>query len=258
MFSTIKAAAELIAGAKRIVVFTGAGISADSGIPTFRDPLTSIWAHYDPEKLETANAFRENAALVWGWYLWRRALVAQASPSAAHLAVAQLAQTGREVTVVTQNIDDLHERAGSSGVIHLHGALDLPKCFACHRTPASVSLDHQFVSEGLSVEPPRRPRCNGKLRPGVVWFGEDLPTAVWKRAVQAAQGCDVLLSIGTSGVVFPAAEIPRIALKSGARVVHINTTETPLESPLEMSLVGRAAICVPAIVSPIAMPGEVV
>ncbi|NVL45807.1 hypothetical protein F2S75_04595, partial [Pseudomonas syringae pv. actinidiae] len=122
----------------------------------------------------------------------------------------------------------------------------------------AVTFDQQFVSDGLSVEPPRCPRCNGKLRPGVVWFGEDLPIAVWKRAVGAAQGCDVLLSIGTSGVVFPAAEIPRIALKSGARVVHINTTETPLESPLEMSLIGRAAVCVPAIVSQIAAPGKVV
>ncbi|MCF5182961.1 NAD-dependent protein deacylase [Pseudomonas syringae] len=258
MASTIEAVAELVAGAKRIVVFTGAGISADSGIPTFRDPLTGIWAQYDPEKLETANAFRKDAALVWGWYLWRRAQVAQASPNAAHLAVVQLAQSGREVTVVTQNIDDLHERAGSTGVIHLHGALAVPKCFACHRIPASVSFDQQFFSDGLSVEPPRCPRCNGKLRPGVVWFGEDLPIAVWKRAVEAAQGCDVLLSIGTSGVVFPAAEIPRIALKSGARVVHINTTETPLESPLEMSLIGRAAACVPAIVSQIAAPGKVV
>ncbi|WP_122281504.1 SIR2 family NAD-dependent protein deacylase [Pseudomonas syringae] len=258
MASTIEVAAELIAGAKRIVVFTGAGISADSGIPTFRDPLTGIWAQYDPEKLETAKAFREDPALVWGWYLWRKALVAQANPNAAHLAIVQVAQSGRDVTVVTQNIDDLHERAGSTGVIHLHGALALPKCFACHRTPASVSFDSQYVSEGLSVEPPRCPRCNGKLRPGIVWFGEDLPIAAWKRAVQAAKDCDVLLSIGTSGVVFPAAEIPRIALKSGARVVHINTTETPLESPLEMSLIGRAAICVPAIVSQIAAHSRVV
>lgn len=131
MASTIKAVATLIGNAKRIVVFTGAGISAESGIPTFRELLTGIWARHNPEKLETANAFREDAALIWGWYVWRRAQVGAVAPNAAHLAIAQLARY-RDVTVVTQNIDDLHERAGSTNVIHLHGSLGQPKCFACH------------------------------------------------------------------------------------------------------------------------------
>ncbi|WP_346395040.1 NAD-dependent protein deacylase [Pseudomonas syringae] len=248
MISTIEAIAILIGDGKRIVVFTGAGISAESGIPTFRDPLTGIWARHDPEKLETANAFREDAALVWGWYLWRRAQVARAAPNAAHLAIAHLART-REVTVVTQNIDDLHERAGSTDVIHLHGSLAQPKCFACHRIPADQSFESPIVSQRLRIEPPRCPRCKGKLRPGVVWYGEDLPAAAWKRAVLATKGCDVLLSIGTSGVVFPAAEIPIIAQQSGAYVVHINPELVAHQSNRVFCLIGRAAEQVPALVS---------
>lgn len=134
-----------VGDAKRIVVFTGAGISAESGISTFRDPLTGIWARHNPQKLETASAFREDAALIWGWYLWRRAQVAQAAPNAAHQAIVQLARS-REVTVNTQNIDDLHERAGSADVIHLHGSLAQPKCFACHRTPADFSFEVSIAS----------------------------------------------------------------------------------------------------------------
>lgn len=251
MTSTIEAIATLIGGAKRIVVFTGAGISAESGIPTFRDPLTGIWAHHDPEKLETASAFRADAALVWGWYLWRRAQVARAEPNAAHLAIVHLAKT-RQVTVVTQNIDDLHERAGSTDVIHLHGSLAQPKCFACHRIPADQSFENPIASEGLKIEPPRCPRCKGKLRPGVVWFGEDLPAAAWKRAVLATKGCDVLLSIGTSGGGVPAAEIPIIAQQSGAYVVHINPAPVAHQSSRVFCLIGRAAEQVPDLVSLIA------
>lgn len=248
MTSPIETVAALIRDAKRIAVFTGAGISAESGIPTFRDPMTGIWAHHDPEKLETADAFRKDAALVWGWYMWRRAHVAGAVPNAAHLAIAQLARV-REVTVVTQNIDDLHARAGSTDVIHLHGSLAQPKCFACHRTPAALPFENPVTSEGLRIEPPRCPRCNGKLRPGVVWFGENLPAAAWKRAVLAAKECDVLLSIGTSGVVFPAAEIPIVAHHAGACVVHINLAQVAQPSNREFCLIGRAAEHVPALVS---------
>lgn len=248
MTSTIEAVAALVGDAKRIVVFTGAGISAESGIPTFRDPMTGIWARHDPQSLETSSAFRKDAALVWGWYLWRRTQVAQAAPNAAHNAIAQLART-REVTVVTQNIDDLHERAGSVDVIHLHGSLAQPKCFACHRIPPASSFEGLIASEGLRIEPPRCPRCNGKIRPGVVWFGEDLPAAAWKRAVLAARDCDLLISIGTSGVVFPAAEIPMMALHAGAYVVHINPEQVAEPSSRELCLVGRATEHVPALVS---------
>jgi NAD-dependent deacetylase len=247
MIRTVEAVVSLVGGANRIVVFTGAGISAESGIPTFRDPLTGIWARQDPEKLETANAFREDAALVWGWYLWRRAQVAQAVPNAAHQAIAQLTWT-RDVTVITQNIDDLHERAGAVDVIHLHGSLEQPKCFACHRTPTAFSFEEPIASEDMRIEPPRCPRCRGKLRPGVVWFGEELPAVAWKKAVLATKNCDVLLSIGTSGVVFPAAEIPTMALRAGAYVVHINPVQVVQPSCRELCLVGRATEIVPALV----------
>lgn len=255
MASTTEAVAALVGDAKRIVVFTGAGISAESGIPTFRDPLTGIWARHDPQKLETARAFREDAALVWGWYVWRRAQVAQATPNAAHQAIVQLAKT-RDVTVITQNIDDLHERAGSADVIHLHGNLAQPKCFACHRTPAAFSFEEPIAGEGMRIEPPRCPHCNGKLRPGVVWFGEDLPAAAWKQSAQAARDCDVLLSIGTSGVVFPAAEIPIMALRAGAYVVHINPVRVAQPSSRELCLIGRATEHLPTLVSLICLPSD--
>ncbi|WP_390896771.1 SIR2 family NAD-dependent protein deacylase [Pseudomonas atacamensis] len=168
-------------------------------------------------------------------YPWRRAQVAAAAPNAAHLAIAQLARY-RDVTVVTQDIDDLHDRAGSTNVIHLHGSLGQPKCFACHRPPAIFPFEKPVASEGLRIEPPRCARCNGKLRPSIVWFGEDLPTAAWKSAVLAAKECDVLLSIGTSGVVLPAAEIPIIARRAGACVVHVNPAQAAQPSTRELCL----------------------
>ncbi len=236
----LEQAAKALLGANEIVCFTGAGISVESGIPTYRDRLTGLWARRKPDHLETAKAFRENPSLVWGWYLWRRRQVAQAEPNAAHLALRQLAILGKKVSIITQNIDDLHERAGSVEVLHLHGCLAKPKCFACHR-PAELSRDQVTVAEdGALIDPPRCKRCNGKLRPGVVWFGEDLPSGVWKSAVALVKSCDVLISVGTSGVVTPAAGIPELALSSGAVVIHVNTDDVGMGSPNELMLIGRA------------------
>ncbi|MDU9034279.1 NAD-dependent deacylase [Pseudomonas corrugata] len=234
--------------ARHIAVFTGAGISAESGIPTFRDPLTGLWARHDPQRLETAKAFRENLALVWGWYLWRRQHALRALPNPAHRAITNLAASGRRVTVITQNIDDLHERAGSRDVIHLHGSLMTPKCFACHR-PAELIEGAQAASqEGVLIEPPRCQRCNGRLRPGVVWFGEDLPAGTWKAAAHAARQCDVLLSIGTSGVVMPAASLPDLALAAGAVVIHINLCDVSMDQPKELMLIGPAGRILPPLI----------
>lgn len=172
--SDIETAISALNAARKVVFFTGAGISAQSGIPTFRDKLTGLWERHSPQTLETAKAFKDNPALVWGWYLWRRSQVAKALPNAAHEMISDLATTGREVTVITQNIDDLHERAGCADVIHLHGSLDKPICFACKR-PVRLTTEQSGVSaEGELIEPPRCVKCNGRLRPGVVWFGEDL------------------------------------------------------------------------------------
>ena len=167
--TAIEQTADALQKARKVVFFTGAGISADSGIPTYREKLSGIWAGYDPRDLETAKAFRENPALVCGWYLWRRLRVAQAEPNSAHLAISRMANSQCQVSVVTQNIDDHHERAGSLNVVRLHGSLAMPKCFACHR-PAVVSPDQSAVpDEGALIDPPRCQRCNGKMRPAVVW-----------------------------------------------------------------------------------------
>lgn len=238
--SDIEFAAEVLSSSREIVIFTGAGISAESGIPTYEDPLPGIWAQRDPQALETARAFRENPSLIWGWYLWRRHQVAKAEPNTAHLALSELATSERKVSVITQNVDDLHERAGSADVLHLHGTLATPKCFACHR-PSDTSLSRvKLPAEGGLVEPPRCVRCKGKLRPGVVWYGEDLPRDVWKSAIALVKTCDVLISVGTSGVVTPAAEIPKIALSSGATVIHINIADVSFGAQNELMLIGKA------------------
>jgi len=246
--TVIEQAVDVLQKAKNVVFFTGAGISADSGIPTYREKLTGIWTGYDPRDLETAKAFRDNPALIWGWYLWRRLRVAQAEPNAGHLAVARMANSHRQVSVITQNIDDLHERAGSSNVVHLHGSLALPKCFACHR-PAAVAPDQSDVPDnGALIEPPRCQRCNGKMRPAVVWYGEDLPPQAWKAAVNLVKDCDILISVGTSGIVMPAAGIPDLALASGASVIHVNKADVGMGEQKEFMLIGAAAEILPMLV----------
>ncbi|MBZ9783159.1 NAD-dependent deacylase [Pseudomonas sp. REP124] len=252
--SDMHIASSALRKATKVVFFTGAGISAESGIPTFRDQLTGLWEKYDPQRLETAAAFRENPALVWGWYLWRRQQVSQAKPNAAHFAAPRLASTGRQVAVVTQNIDDLHERAGSEDVVHLHGSLAQPKCFACHRS-AELTPEQTTVSDEVAlVEPPRCKRCNGRLRPGVVWFKEDLPVGAWKAAMNVIKDCEVLISVGTSGVVMPAADIPEIALAFGATVIHVNLMDVSLGGTNELMLIGKAAEVLSTLLSTISTP----
>ena len=181
--SPLASIANLLSGAEKIVVMTGAGMSAESGIPTFRDAKSGLWAQFDPEQLATSNAFRKDKALVWGWYRWRTALVEQAQPHAGHAGVAELGRLKPGLVVVTQNVDDLHERAGSSEVVHLHGSLFAPRCLACGRPrpheslPSSVALGPE-----LRVAPPACGHCGGPIRPGVVWFGESLPSPAWHRA----------------------------------------------------------------------------
>mgnify|MGYP000486176987 CR=1 FL=1 len=233
-------AVKAVSNAREIVIFTGAGISAESGIPTYGVPMSGIWAQQDPRALETAKAFRENPAFVWAWYLWRRQQVAKAEPNEAHLAAHRLTSSDRTVSVITQNVDDLHERAGSVAVLHLHGSLATPKCFACHR-PAEIPPPIVTSSaDGELVEPPRCARCNGKLRPGVVWYGEDLPSDVWKSAIALVKNCDVLISVGTSGTVTPAADIPKLALSHGATVIHVNTEDVSTGAQNELMLIGKA------------------
>lgn len=230
----------LLTQAMHVVVFTGAGVSAESGIPTFRDALTGLWALHDPMDLATPEAFERDPALVWGWYEWRRLQLHQTRPNPAHKAIAELESKVARLTLITQNVDDLHERAGSSNVIHLHGDLHSPRCSVCAAPHPLDKVPDDIAKEGNRIEPPRCKECNSPVRPGVVWFGESLPEQAFQLAFDAAGDCDLLLSVGTSGVVQPAALIPEVALQNAAHVVHINPQPGPGRRPGETDIQGPA------------------
>lgn len=214
--------------APRLAFLSGAGMSAESGIPTFRDAMSGLWSRFDPEQLATEAAFRRDPALVWGWYRWRAAQVRAASPNAGHHAIATLSRT-HAVSVVTQNVDDLHERAGSHDAIHLHGSLFASRCLDCSQRPAAEPIiggSEASTTEGSHEAPPSCDACNGMIRPGVVWFGEALPEDAWEAAVVAVEACDLLVVVGTSGLVHPAAALPLLARRRGARVLEINPVES--------------------------------
>ena len=216
-----------------VAILTGAGVSAESGVPTFRGP-GGLWRDYRPEQLATPEAFARDPKLVWQWYDWRRQVLAKLEPNAAHRALA-----ARPLTLVTQNVDGLHERAGSRGVIKLHGDIWTVRCLDCgeSRRDDTVPL----------VELPPRCACGGMLRPGVVWFGESLPQPEWHAAEAAVQGCDVLLVVGTSAVVYPAAGL--ISLARRARVIEVNLEETPVSKLVDASLRGKAGEILPELLS---------
>jgi NAD-dependent deacetylase len=206
--------------AKSIVVLTGAGISAESGIPTFRDAMTGLWAKFRPEELATPRAFNENPQLVWDWYNWRRGLVEQADPNPGHYALAELEKHMPGFTLITQNVDGLHQRAGSKNVIELHGNITQARC--------SVENTLQPLKNEASGAIPKCPNCGSHLRPDVVWFGEPLPKNALDAAVNASEAADIYLSIGTSGIVEPAATLPYIALRNNVPVIEVNPGSTPL------------------------------
>lgn len=241
------AARQAVRQARHLVVFTGAGVSAESGVHTFRDALTGLWARFDPMQLATPEAFLRDPALVWGWYEWRRQLLLGVAPNPAHRAIAGLQQTLPRVTLITQNVDDLHERAGSRDVLHLHGSIFAPRCFDCGR-PHEFAGAPAMASE-QALEPPRCSSCNGRVRPGVVWFGEALPEDALDAAFAAAGDCDCLLSIGTSGVVQPAAMIPDLAARRGATVIHVNPEPISVGRANEYSLQGPAGQILPLLLT---------
>ena len=237
---SLRTAAALLADAGRIVVFTGAGMSAESGVPTFRDALTGLWERFDARALATPEAFDRDPALVWGWYEWRRTQVERVAPHAGHAAVAAL-----DCTLITQNVDDLHERAGSPDPIHLHGSLFAPRCSACARPAPPPDTPAAEPAEGRRLEPPPCAHCGAPIRPGVVWFGEQLPREALERAVEAAANADVLITVGTSGLVHPAAEIPLVTARTGGRVIQVNPQPTPLDAICAVNLRGTAAQILP-------------
>jgi NAD-dependent deacetylase len=223
-----------------VAILTGAGMSAESSVPTFRDAQTGLWAHYDPHELATPQAFNHDPGLVWDWYAWRRGLIANAKPNNGHLALAQMEKFVDKVTLITQNVDGLHHAAGSSEVIELHGNIMRIKCSSCQ-----VIVDNFEESEN---SPPYCPYCHAFLRPDVVWFGENLPQKALAHAFLAAQTCDIFLSIGTSSVVQPAASLPVEALENGATVVEINPQQTPLSPYMTFVLKGPSGVILPQLI----------
>ncbi len=213
---------QLIRASRRVVVLTGAGMSAESGIPTFRDALTGLWSRFDPEELATEAGFRRNPALVWRWYESRRRAVLQASPNAGHVALCSLGELSwiEDLTIVTQNVDNLHERAGSTEVIHLHGSLFAPRCISCGTPAGETEPDASHELEDIGQPSPlvHCMSCDGWIRPGVVWFGEDLPDREWDEALERTNSADLMLVIGTSGRVYPAASLPDMAVEKGCPV----------------------------------------
>lgn len=239
--------AALIAALSRahhVCVLTGSGISAESGVPTFRDAQTGLWAKYDPQELATPDAFERDPALVWRWYRWRRELVAEAEPNAAHRALVKLAERVPKLSLITQNVDGLHQRAGSSGVVEFHGNIFEDRCHAERRVVEDA--DH-------ALDIPLCAACGGQLRPGVVWFGENIPAGALALADAAVTDCDVFLSIGTSALVWPAAGLAEQAHAGGATVVEINLDLTPLSSRADYCLTGKAGSILPELVDCLAL-----
>lgn len=235
--------------ARHVTVFTGAGVSAESGIATFRDAQTGLWAKYDATALATPEAFARDPALVWGWYEWRRQQALRAAPNPAHVAIAALADAVPALSVITQNVDDLHERAGSRDVIHLHGSLMAPRCSACGMPWHPPATPTDLPEGGQPTPPPDCPRCTRPIRPGVVWFGETLPEENWQQAVAAAAGCDLFITAGTSAMVYPAADLPQMAAQRGARVAQVNPQATALDLLVDWNLRGAAGEVLPALLA---------
>ena len=236
----MQAVREWLKEAKSVAVLTGAGVSAESGIPTFRG-AQGLWKQFRAEELATPEAFARDPKLVWEWYDWRRSVIAQAQPNAGHRALAETEARVPQFTLITQNVDDLHERAGSRNVLHVHGSIWTVRCVGC----GFEQVDQRVP---LTEIPPRH-SCGGLLRPGVVWFGESLPQHVWAAAERAASESDLFLVIGTSAIVYPAAGLARIAKSHGARIVEINVAETPLASFSDEFLQGASGEVLPRLIA---------
>jgi NAD-dependent deacetylase len=218
-------------------------MSAESGVATFRDAETGLWATFDPDELATPQAWRRQPDVVWAWYLWRYQLVNSVEPNAGHRALADW-QRRAEVRVVTQNIDNLHERAGSEWVSHLHGSIFEFRCSRCGKAYHGELADIAGPVE--SIAPPVC-SCGGTIRPGVVWFGEPLPDEPWQRAVEAVALADVLVVVGTSGIVYPAAGLPSAALAQGIPVIEVNPDVTPLSDSATATVRDTAARALPGL-----------
>ena len=247
--------AELVAhllNAKSVTMITGAGMSAESGVPTFRDASTGLWAKYDAYALASPEGWNTDKTRVWAWYEWRRGLVGKSQPHAGHHAIVKLPEVLCRVrgsatgfTLITQNVDDLHERAGSVGALHVHGSLFAPRCSACGRSATFPNEPPQEAVEHIA--PPRCDNCDGYIRPGVVWFGESLSPQVLDQAIRSAVDADVLIVVGTSGVVRPVSDLPGLARKQGTWVCEINPMATEVSAEAHLCWRSTAAQALPAL-----------
>ncbi len=237
----IRAAAAL-AQARRVVVLTGAGVSAESGISTFRDADTGLWSRFDPMRLASQEGFAENPAIVWQWYMDRLNVMERAQPNPGHTALAELERMVPEFVLVTQNVDDLHERAGSRHVLHLHGSIARYYCNVCGAPHPITAADRR------RTRPPACPSCGAFIRPGVVWFGEMLPERILDQAYRAVQRCDVILVVGTSGLVYPAAQLPHLAKSAGAHVIEQNLRCDAFTEIADVQLEGQGGVLLPQLV----------
>lgn len=228
---------EALRNAESVSVLTGSGVSAESGVPTFRDAQSGLWASFDPMQLATPEAFARDPRLVWRWYSWRRELVGAAAPNPGHRALVELEFRLPSLKLATQNVDGLHQEAGSGSVLELHGNIRRTKC----------SRENKIVESPGEGEPPLCPDCGAFLRPDVVWFGEALPEGAMEGALRAARGCDLFFSVGTSSLVYPAASLPYEALEGGAGVVEINPKATPLTPHAAYPLRGAAGEILPTL-----------
>lgn len=242
--SAIEAAQDMLRSARSCVVLTGAGMSAESGVPTFRDAQTGEWSKFDPMKLASREGFTADPPFVWRWYEGRRRRLAQVQPNAGHVALVGLEARFSPFAIVTQNIDGLHVRAGSTWVLELHGNLMRTKCFA----ECGVRIEGlEGVPKG---EPPTCPACGDRLRPDVVWFGEMLDPDVLDEAERLAALCDVMLVVGTSGIVFPAAALPEVTKRSGGRVIVVNPNPSDLDDIADLVVPETAAKALPQMLAP--------
>lgn len=249
MYNLVQETAKILKIAHSPVVLTGAGVSKESGVPTFRDALEGLWEQYDPQELATPEAYQRNPKLVWDWYEFRRKQVARVKPNAGHLALVDIEKHCGTLPIITQNVDHLHEQAGSSDVIHLHGNIQNHKCFYnCEGNPTPIDISTLDYDENDG--PPTCPYCHRKsVRVDVVWFGEMLPEAMIRRAYTLSGAADVMIVIGTSGLVTPAANLPRVAKKAGAIVIEVNPDHTPISSIADIRLAGASGEMLPQLVA---------
>lgn len=231
--------ADALRTSRTVTVLTGSGLSADSGVPTFRDAQNGLWAPVRPEELASPEAFERDPDTVWQWYRARRRQVAEVAPNPGHRALAELEQRLPDLRLVTQNVDGLHQRAGHHDVIEFHGSLLGNRC---HREGHLVDVDD------ATDRSPACPRCGGPVRPDVVWFGEAIPEAALERATAAATTCDLFIAVGTSAVVHPAAGLAELARRDGARIAEINPEETALGPGVDFPIRARAADALPQLI----------